>query len=205
MEQTKRCIECGEVKPVGEFYKQTHPAKDGSIRYLSSCRECWKKRTSVSTKQWRQSHKAQAAKYAREWYANNKELARLYDRHTRLRNVEHYRQKDREYRAKDPSRYRLYDLAKIAARYSFNRSMKDVRSAISETLESYRVGDQYWDVYESRLIDKPTIDHIVPIARGGGSTVENLCVTSLSNNSSKHKKPLLVWLTERAVVERLVA
>ena len=79
-----------------------------------------------------------------------------------------------------------------------DKRLKHVRESIGEVLESYRVGDMYWDVYSSELIEKPTIDHIVPISSGGTNESANFCVTSLENNSSKNKMPLLVWLAKRA-------
>jgi hypothetical protein len=75
---------------------------------------------------------------------------------------------------------------------------KIAQAAVVECLELYRIGDQYWDVYDSRLIDSPTIDHIVPVTAGGTHTADNFCVTSLENNASKGNRSLLVWLAKRA-------
>ena len=75
---------------------------------------------------------------------------------------------------------------------------KDVYAAMEFALESYRIGDMYWDVYGSCLIEKPTVDHIIPVARDGSNHEDNFVVTSKSNNSSKSDTPLLIWLLKRA-------
>lgn len=41
------------------------------------------------------------------------------------------------------------------------------------------------------------VDHIVPLARGGEDTWENLTAACLPCNRSKHARPLLVWLLTR--------
>lgn len=68
---------------------------------------------------------------------------------------------------------------------------------MEETLSLARVGDKYLDAYSGELIDTPTIDHIVPLSLGGTNDVDNLCVTSLSNNSSKFNDLLIVWMAKR--------
>lgn len=77
-------------------------------------------------------------------------------------------------------------------------SNREVREAISLTLDLARVGQGYLDAYSGEIISKPTIDHIVPLASGGGHSYDNLCVTSRFNNTSKHKVPLILWLVRRA-------
>ena len=48
--------------------------------------------------------------------------------------------------------------------------------------------------YCYEIIDKPAMDHIVPISRGGGHFVENIAPVCKSCNSSKGAKTLLSWL-----------
>ncbi len=79
---------------------------------------------------------------------------------------------------------------------------RDVYAAMAATLESYRIGSLYWDAYDSKLIENPTIDHIIPVSRGGTNQESNFALTSKSNNSSKNSLPLLVWLAKRAEQQR---
>jgi 5-methylcytosine-specific restriction endonuclease McrA len=68
---------------------------------------------------------------------------------------------------------------------------------IEYTLESYRIGERYWDVYSSQLISKPEIDHITPIVDAGGNEWPNMAVTSRRNNAAKGGLPLLQYLLAR--------
>jgi hypothetical protein len=116
------------------------------------------------------------------------------------RNKERIRLRNIEERRRNPEKHRLRAVANIARRRAFgdDRKMPEVREAIASALESYRIGDQYWDVYESKLIDVPTVDHLSAISRGGTNAPDNLTVTSRENNSSKGTLPLIVWLAKRA-------
>jgi len=42
-----------------------------------------------------------------------------------------------------------------------------------------------------------TLDHVVPISKGGAHSKANLVPACKSCNSSKHDKTLIVWLTTR--------
>lgn len=39
-----------------------------------------------------------------------------------------------------------------------------------------------------------TVDHIIPVSRGGGHDLENLCVACARCNSSKHNRLLSEWI-----------
>lgn len=46
METERTCKECGETKPISEFYAQSKRRKDGELIYRASCKKC------VDGKQW---------------------------------------------------------------------------------------------------------------------------------------------------------
>jgi hypothetical protein len=119
-----------------------------------------------------------------DWYQANKERVRIRNKKFRDANLEKVR-----------LRYLAAIYKKVAR--GCDKRKKSIQNAIAETLASYRVGDLYWDVYSSELIAVPTIDHIVPLASGGGNDVDNFCVTSKANNTAKNRTPLLVWLLKR--------
>lgn len=124
------------------------------------------------------------AQYGAAYFQANKDAIRL---------------RNKRFRDANPEKTRLRYLAAIYKRLArgCDKRKKHIQNAIAETLEAYRVGDLYWDVYSSELIAVPTIDHIVPLAAGGGNGAENFCVTSRANNTAKNRMPLLVWLLRR--------
>lgn len=47
-------------------------------------------------------------------------------------------------------------------------------------------------------------DHIIALSKGGKHSADNLCVTCQSCNSSKHNKPLEVWLKKTRTPQKLL-
>lgn len=174
----RKCCTCGILKPNSEFQQQRY---ERGIRFRSECRECGKVRCrndwqtnsekrKQKTKIWRTRHRTELLAYDREYRQNNREKWQVYGR-------------------------RNYANRKGAG---FNPGDPSVRDAVAQALELARFGDRYLDAYSGELIDKPTIDHIVPLSKGGTSDVDNLCVTSRRTNASKRDNDLLVWLVKRA-------
>lgn len=182
LEKPKYCRVCKSTKPAVEFGRVKRSS--GEVALYSNCKSCVRERGKKYVSKHRVRRPVDYAIYGRQWYIANKERIRI---------------RNQEFRKANPEKMRARYIAAIYKRKAFGCDKKnpEVRRAIEATLESYRIGDQYWDVYESKLIDKPTIDHIVPLSAGGDNSADNFTVTSLSNNSSKNKLPLTVWLTKR--------
>lgn len=98
---------------------------------------------------------------------------------------------------------RAYWRAKSHARRVGGIDTKGTRAAMEETLDLARVGNVYLDAYDGTLIERPTIDHIIPVASGGLNLASNFCITSFANNRSKSDTPLIVWMARRAADQRL--
>lgn len=178
-EKTERkCITCGIVKPNSEFFQQRY---ESGIRFKSECKLCGNARG----KRLRQSNPEKWKQKGKEWRARQNKSERLV--------------RDREYREKNREKWQVYGRRNYANRkaagFEQTRAIKD---GIAHALELARFGDKYLDAYSGELIDDPTIDHIIPLSKGGTNDLDNLCVTSRSNNASKHNCDLLVWLTKKA-------
>jgi len=52
----------------------------------------------------------------------------------------------------------------------------------------------YCGATEDLTLDHLTLDHIIPLAKGGPHSEDNLIVACRSCNSSKGIKPLMEWL-----------
>lgn len=191
----RTCTLCGKEQSPDSFSKRSR----GSYLALSArCIPCAKTPPSVQ-KTYDQRRAAAVVldptrnelqkNYAAKYFQENKERIRL-------RNI--------EARKRDPEKTRVRTIANIMRRRALgcDERISEVRAAVYETLEAYRVGNLYWDAYESRLIEKPTIDHLSAVTCGGTNSAENLTVTSRANNSSKGTLPLLVWLSKRAAMNR---
>lgn len=215
-ENSKVCSRCRRPKPLTEFYR-TFQKRYNEVRHTGACKECIlrdarnayvprpRKLLTEQEKKaywlnWQKQNRDKTRAYKETWIEKNREYHDEQTAEYYQLNKDRIREKKREKRKADRKAENLRSKAYKMARRSlgWNPKEPEIVAAVTECLESYRIGNQYWDVYESRLIDEPTIDHIVPVTAGGSHMAENFCVTSLENNASKSDWPLLVWLARRA-------
>jgi len=175
----RACISCKAVHPITEFYVYPYTTKQGkrSVRTDSRCKSCARDR--------RKAH----------YYENS-----VASRETAIR----YKRKHRGVLNKRVEIYRLANRELVLAQRRASQAKRKAQviatatgADVMQILEEARIGDAYLDAYTGELINDPTIDHIEPLSRGGSHDYWNMCVTSLSNNSTKHARPLLTWLALR--------
>lgn len=149
-------------------------------------------RNALAQKTYRKNHRAKI---------NKKKIA--YEKKRCLTDPE-YREKQRaRFAAKSVAARKLGHVKRYrtmhqkARQYVLRSGGALAASDIRYTIDSYRIGNRYLDVYTNELVEKPTIDHIVSIKDGGVNNWTNFAVTSAVENSSKGKKPLLVYLLSR--------
>lgn len=191
---TKTCRRCATEKALDAFHKQ----KRGKYGHDSICKECSK----LKTYEWRAANPGGHAKIARAYRKRNPEvvkqaLAKWLDKHpTYERDRARRRQKSSELpklkaaRARWEKRHPAYRRVKGALRASLG--------AISVELLN-------------RLLSEPcvycgapggTIDHVVPVTRGGTNSPENLVSACRSCNSSKKDRLPLEWFFDRPAPRR---
>lgn len=175
----KTCIMCGTEKPASDYYAVRYTTKQGksSVRLEPRCKECARARRKHA------HHSNRAA-----------ELVKMKVR--REKNRDKYLASLNAYRAANRGlilRQRVISEQKRRAA----KAGQDDRAMIARVLDEAKIGDKWLDAYTGELIDKPEIDHIVPLTKGGAHSYENLCVTSGFNNRSKNNRSLLVWLATR--------
>lgn len=178
----RRCIACGEEKDGGGFYLSEYTTNQGKLSYRlsSTCRVCMSETRKARYACTRAKSIAMCARY-------------------RAGNRDRINKQLSDYRRRNPEKTRRQRIDSEQRRRArgYNACVKAVRGLSASVLESYRLGDRYLDAYTGELLDKPTIDHVVPLSRGGAHVAENLCITSRANNTSKHDTPLLVWMLQR--------
>ncbi len=198
VDQPKRCSGCREVKTPTEFGRINNGKS-----LASRCKLC----LSMSRKPQRPEKVTEYVQRRRELERSSPELMAAKKKYAAdffQANKERIRIRNLATRRLNPTPTRARSSAATSKRRSKDPTcrLSETRAAIEYTLESYRIGDEYWDVYSSELIKTPTVDHLTAIFRDGTNAVENLTVTSLANNSSKGVLPLLVWLAKRAARTR---
>jgi 5-methylcytosine-specific restriction endonuclease McrA len=176
---TRRCNVCDQRLPLESFHKDA----GGTLGRRSRCAEC---------------HKAKA----REWYSDNRER-------------QAGREKDR--RAADPERYRRWDMERygrdrekriaLAILHSHKRRTRLLAGEYDRTVTRANLRRQYGDqcFYCSCAMDfahythatKPgnlaSVEHVLPISKGGGHTWDNVVLACLDCNLRKNARTLDEW------------
>ena len=169
----KKCTKCGEIKLAtsDNFNKN----KKGKYGLRSRCKEC--------VKQYRE---------------NNKDKIKEYN--------EEYKDKIKEYQKEYQKEYRQSEKGKLSAFNSSNkRRLREKNQGNGLTKEQWLEMMKFFNwtcAYSGECIGgnskKRSIDHIIPLSKGGENEVWN-CVPMLrSLNSSKRDKDMLSWYKEQS-------
>lgn len=192
----KLCRDCGKTKDISEFRKDSRK-KSG---YGSYCKTC----SSARAKKWQRENPELRRQRDAAWYRDNKERKKATDQ-ARLpkyrarrsdldrakwlaRTPEERREKlNRWYWANDKHVHRYH-----RARLAVARAQGADWSVFPESLEYVQLISDDPCVYCGDA--STTIDHIVPVSRGGTGEWKNLAPACVPCNSSKQADPLLTYL-----------
>lgn len=166
--QTKICAKCEEHLPVDRFWVK------GNGKLLSYCKDC----NAAAAKAWRQDHPEPARHRAKRWREANPE------------------------RAKENSR-KVWDRLRLTSGWE-SRAASRARSHAAPVVSFTR---KEWDsllsdfggrcAYCDRMVPNLTIDHMLPLRRGGEHSITNIVPACRSCNSRKGKLTPLEYLAKR--------
>lgn len=200
-EGAKRCSTCGKTKPLTEFGRR----RDSPTGFRSACAPCKRIADAAAMKRWRERNPDLTLRLAREYREQNREKERerfrRYDQAnrekrrlaiaaSRAENPDHHRELRRKWRAANLERSR----ARCRAYWHRRRSGSDP----SEEVDAYAELLLLQACGYCGATENMSIDHVVPLSRGGKHTVDNLLPACRSCNSSKGNKLLEEWLPLRA-------
>jgi len=176
----KTCSVCKEVKPLDDFHKNKG-TKDG---LTVTCKPCAKARASA----WQKANPDRVSKSQKLAYKRNRERVRetrLADnRRWRERNLDAQRKRVKEYQKANPEIKRISEAKRRSQKLGngvFRILPKEVRHILAQPCA------------ECGTVEGITLDHIVPISRGGRHSVGNLQPLCATCNSSKNSKYLIEW------------
>lgn len=189
MIESKRCSRCELVQPVENFNRR------GQRAWQNLCRPCQAQATAerLAAEPARKAAYYQANKQRWKSHAElterQREIKRERSRRWRAENPERFKQQLDDWRARNPERF----------------------NALSRQRTARKRGNGVYKILKRdlrRLYLKPciycgkreniTLDHVVPIARGGVHGIGNLAPACKPCNSSKRDKTVMEWRMGKA-------
>jgi len=197
---TRECSGCREHKKTSEafYFHTTKAGKTIPDRMCKQCKGEW-------LKSYRKTRKEKYAAYAKNWRDRNPEKHKLQKRSQRSSPIA--KDKARRYslqnaeltRARNRSFYRT-ERGRVYALCKRQRNRANKLKALTE--KSYLVTDSWlvetFKSYEYKCaycleVCTPTMDHVIPVSRGGKHERENIVPACHPCNSSKCDKLVNEW------------
>lgn len=180
----KRCTKCGQEKPATpEFFCRATKESDGLRDDCKTCLSDYsRRRYQASPTKIHQSQKLtpeQNRERNRRW----REKHRDYDR-------ERKRRWAKENPEKNAANARNYEARKLAAEGTHTASDIDAQLK-RQNSRCYFCGCKLTSI--PHLPNSQTVDHIVPLSRGGSNSPDNLVLACAHCNFSKHDKLPHEW------------
>lgn len=214
---TKVCWDCGKEKTLSEFHtSRSRKAKDGRAGQCAECNRAsareryyknrerriayakeYAERNREKTKEYKRLHyKAKRGKYAkwgREYYQTNRERIRARDAVYNEAHREEAKVRAKRYE-RNLQKFRPDHYKALSLKRSQNRR---ARMAQAEGIISAEEWNALKAKYDHRCLRcgaqepdcKLTLDHVIPISKGGSNTVDNaqpLCHPCNSGKGAKH-------------------
>lgn len=201
----KECTKCGELKPADQYHKDAS-SFDGLRRHCKTC-------SSVYRRGYYQRKGDKQREYTRNYHARNREYRNASKRLYNQREAEKMREYGRRYHAQNREQRRAISRKYYAAHseemkaYSVeylrnhpesrniqhHRRRARKQSALNDgtiTRQSVLALLSSWSGICPRCGKdaKPTIDHVIPLAKGGAESISNLQLLCRSCNSAKGTK-----------------
>lgn len=206
METTvKTCLLCKrELPATTEFFHKAPHDYMGFHRHCKECRNARRREQTITDAEYAMKNRERAARWRDANPELSREKARRYAAEHRSDAVERVRQ----WRMANPEKYR--EACTYASRRDHFRSNRDYYTAVkhnfrarSEGVDGTIAGDDISGLYieQSGLCsycgedmgETYTVDHVLPLSRGGTNTPDNIVLCCGVCNSSKGTATLDEW------------
>lgn len=186
--EMKKCTNCGEVKPLEEFYKDKSK-KDGRERRCKVCKkryyEANREKISEQKKQYREDNREKILEYQKQYYETNRERVIERCKQYRQANSKKLLEWRRQYRQANREAFKLRDQKRRA------RKANAAGNCTPEQLQAR------FDYHGNRCVycgseEDLTIEHLIPLSKGGTNWPANLAPACKSCNSRKNSHKTFV-------------
>lgn len=211
---SKACNKCGVDKPLAEFYTR----KGGKHGKNAQCKDCineYQRNRYQSNPEIRAEHSRRVSLHRQkpEVKALLKERVRLWNQRPEVQARK--RENERLYRLNPQVRERQNVLARIRlqapevkakyARYAANRRARKLGNGGVLTMSLVEIverqgGRCFWCSKPFTKSRKATLDHHIPLSKGGAHSDSNVTATCWPCNQSKKAKPPAQFARERGML-----
>jgi 5-methylcytosine-specific restriction endonuclease McrA len=187
----KTCIDCGLSKPLSQ-YTVNKAKKDGSSsfckdcsairrkRHLDNSREAYNARRRATRGKYKEKEKA----YRKAYNKLNKDRIRQRDKERYLKTLEYQKERQKSYNKAHPDHLR-----NVAAR----RRARVFNSGVCKVTDKDLLKITSSCCVTCGSLKDITVDHIIPLYRGGRHAIGNLQPLCKSCNSKKNTKTMMEW------------
>lgn len=180
-----------------ENYRKWYAENSDSVRE-STLRRYYEnpQKFSDNARKWRANNAERHREIKRRWYLENAEYAKMYSQRWREENPDRAKDTLRKWREANPDRVaahsREYRVRKQSAIVDTDISVEGLRNLHGDDC-AYCGGTLVFHKSETYNPLTVTIDHVIPISRGGQHSWENTVLACWSCNSSKRDRLLSEW------------
>jgi 5-methylcytosine-specific restriction endonuclease McrA len=217
----KRCSSCKVEKPTTDFWKSSnnpdgfryrcvpcemqyrsnrkHLDRETSNRAQRKRREAEKQKIREAEIQWAKANPEKVKELEKARLEAVVEKRRAQTRRWRQQNPEKAREIQRKYRESHPEIYREASKKYVQANPEVKRAAEAKRKAKKRNNSRFRISTkELKDLYAGPCsycgaLGEMTLDHVVPISRGGVHGIGNLVAACGPCNFSKGQKLLIEW------------
>ena len=185
----------------------THPR--GKYKLKSTCKRCIAEYDKQHSKTYYQDNKEQRQQYNKQYYEQNKEQFKEYNKQyyeqnseiIKQQNMQYYEQKKDICKQRKKNYYNTPQGQTVYFNSNVKRKQRKEEQGAGITGEQWKEMMDFFDwkcAYSGKSISykkNRSIDHIVPLVKGGANEIWNLVPMYRPYNSSKQEKDMMEWYT----------
>ena len=193
---TKTCTKCKNEKPISDFgkiYKNKDVVRPACKLCCAEMLKIWKQknrhRHALHSQTWRSKNSKRHSDYSKKWYQDNRERALVRERNRYKSNPDATKQSAKMWKKANKEKVGDFEHRRRAAK---------AKNGVCLVLKKVLVRLANSLCVTCGSCERITLDHIIPISRGGRHSIGNLQPLCQSCNSSKQDKLMVEWKIQRA-------